>query len=53
MNEEGGGMILGNCLRCAGSLWQSKRRGEPMFCDPCCAKVFEETVPARPAKGKK
>lgn len=35
MNDEGGGMVLGNCARCAGSLWQSKRRGEPVFCDPC------------------
>ena len=39
MNEEGGGMVLGNCGGCGGSLWQSKRRGEPMFCDPCRAKA--------------
>ena len=50
MNDEGGGMVLGNCARCAGSLWQFKRTGAPALCDSC---KEDERLRAQPNTEKK
>ena len=37
-----GGMTLGNCGKCGGTLWQGKVTGEPAVCDHCLGESVGE-----------